>query len=96
MLFRSIEPNAICTETYMVVNAFDTEVEAENFISYMKTKFFRFMLGLRVLTQDINKEKFGWIPEIRYNTKWDDGDLSEMFGLTRQEQKYIGSKIKSI
>lgn len=95
--FFIIEPNAICTETYVVVNVFDNKAEAENFISYMKTKFFRFMLGLRVLTQDINKEKFAWVPDVEdYSAPWTDKELYKKFGLTRQEQAYIESKIKAI
>lgn len=92
-----IEPGAVCTETYIVVNVFNTRSEAENFISYVKTKFFRFMLGLRVLTQDINKEKFAWVPDLDdYSKSWTDQELYEKFGLTRQERAYIESKIKEI
>jgi hypothetical protein len=90
-----IEPGAICTETYVVVNIFDTKKEAENFVLYMKTKFFRFMLGLRALTQDINKEKFNWIPDLEdYSRVWTDDDLYKKFELTEEEISYIESKIK--
>lgn len=92
-----IEPNAICTETYIVVNAFDSKRDAENFMEYMKSKFFRFMLGLRVLTQDINKEKFSWVPDVEdYSAPWTDAELYKKFNLTRQEVAYIESKIKAI
>ncbi len=92
-----IEPDAVCTQTYIVVNVFDTKKEAEHFITYMKTKFFRFMLGLRVLTQDINKEKFAWVPDVEdYSAPWTDQELYKKFGLTRQEIAYIESKIKAI
>ena len=91
------EPNSVSTDTYMVVNVFDTKQEAENFISYMKTKFFRFMLGLRVLTQDINKEKFAWVPDQKdYSAPWVDAELYKKYNLTRQEVAYIESKIKVI
>jgi site-specific DNA-methyltransferase (adenine-specific) len=92
-----IEPNAICTQTYIVVNMFDSKSESENFISYMKTKFFRFMLGLRVLTQHINKEKFAFVPDVEdYSTPWTDKELYKKFGLTRQQINYIEGKIKTI
>ena len=92
-----IEPGTICTETYIVVNVFDTKHEAENFISYMKTKFFRFMLGLRTLTQDINKEKFAWVPDLEdYSKSWTDEELYKRFNLTDSEIKHIESKIKPI
>ena len=92
-----IDPNAICTQTYVVVNVFDSKQEAENFISYMKTKFFRFMLGLRVLTMDINKKKFAWVPDVSdYSAPWTDKELYKKFNLSRQEIAYIESKIKEI
>lgn len=95
--FFIIEPGTICTQTYIVVNCFNTKTEAENFISYMKTKFFRFMLGLRAPTQDINKEKFAWVPDLEdYSRSWTDEDLYNKFGLGGDEIRYIESKIKPI
>jgi site-specific DNA-methyltransferase (adenine-specific) len=92
-----IEPGSICTETYLVVKTFTTKKEAENFISYMRTKFFRFMLGLRLVTQNISKEKFAWVPDMEdYTTLWADKELYDKFGLTRQERVYIESKIKEL
>ena len=91
------EPGSICNETYLVVNCFDNLSEANNFIAYMKTKFFRFMLGLRISTQHINKEKFSWVPDLGdYSTEWTDKELYKHFDLTRQEISYIESKIKSL
>ena len=95
--FFIIEPGVICTETYIVVNYFNTKTEAENFVSYMKTKFFRFMLGLRTITQDINKEKFAWVPDLEnYSKPWTDEELYRKFELTDNEIKHIESKIKPI
>jgi hypothetical protein len=95
--FFIIEPGTICTQTYIVVNCFNTKTEAENFVSYMKTKFFRFMLGLRTITQDINKEKFAWVPDLEdYSKPWTDEELYRKFGLDEDEIRYIESKIKPI
>jgi len=92
-----VEPNAICTETYLVVNAFDTKRDAEHFISYMKTKFFRFMLAMRLPTQNISKSCFAWVPDVEdYSAPWTDAELYKKFNLSRQEIAYIESKIKEI
>ncbi len=40
------EPNSVCTETYLVIKSFSNENEGENLISYMKTRFFRFMMSI--------------------------------------------------
>jgi len=92
-----IEKGSICTETYIVVNTFDTEVEAENFVTYMKTKFFRFLLGIRLVTQHINTEKFAFVPDLGdYSKPVTDADLYKRFGLTPEEIAYIESKIKAL
>ena len=92
-----LDPNTVCSESYIVVNVFDSKNEAENFISYMKTKFFRFMLSLRMCNQLYNKEKFAWTPDmLDYSTAWTDKELYEHFNLTRQEVAYIESKIRII
>lgn len=90
-------PDEICTETYIVVNSFNSKPDAEHFISYMKTKFFRFMLRLRVVSQDVTRDCYNWVPDvIDYTAPWTDKELYNMFNLTRQEIAYIESKIKAI
>ena len=34
------EPNSVCTETYLVIKDVDSRIEAENLVSYIKTRFF--------------------------------------------------------
>jgi site-specific DNA-methyltransferase (adenine-specific) len=101
--FFIIEPSNICLETYVVVNTFDTKDQAENFISFMKTKIFRFLLSLRVSGIDINQDKFAFVPDmLDYSVPYSDKTLGrskglyDIFGLTRQEIAYIESKIKAI
>jgi len=92
-----LEPGEICTETYLVVNYFDTKHECENFITFMKSKVLRFLLGLRVSTQNISKDCFSWVPDmINYNKSWNDSELYNIFELDSKEISYIESKIKEI
>lgn len=57
-----LEPNVICTETYFVVDAFATKEEAEHLLSYMKTRFARFLVAIIASTQQLSKEKFAYVP----------------------------------
>ena len=92
-----IGPNEICTQSYMVVKCFPSKVEAENFSAYMGTMFFRFLLGLHMPGQHVNKDKFSWVPDMKdYTRVWTDADLYKKFGLTSEEIAYIESKIKEI
>lgn len=97
MGFNVLNPNQICTETYIVSGTFRTKKEADNYVAYMKTKFYRFMLSLRTITQDINSDKFGWVPDFGdYKNSYSDEYLFEYFGLTKKEIDHINSLIKEI
>src|SRR5690606_21108350 len=40
-----LKPNEICTETYIIVGSFNSEKECLNLLSYLKTKFTRFLVS---------------------------------------------------
>jgi site-specific DNA-methyltransferase (adenine-specific) len=86
-----------CTETYLVAGAFNTKKETDNYEKYLRTKFYRFCLRLRLISQDINREKFAWVPDLgNYANPVTDEELYEHFGLTQKEQEHINSTIKEI
>lgn len=88
-------PGECCSQTYLVINSFASEQEALNFKEYMLTKFFRFMLLMRVVSQDVMSEKYSWVPDLgSYTTAPTDEQLFKMFGLSNKEIEYINSRIK--
>jgi hypothetical protein len=97
MGFMVIKPNQICTETYIVAGSFQTKKEADSYAEYMKTRFYRYLLSLRVITQDINREKFAWVPDLgNYSEIWTDAELYQHFGLTKKEQEHVDKSIKTL
>jgi site-specific DNA-methyltransferase (adenine-specific) len=90
----TIPPGEVCSWTFLVANSFDTEIEAINFISYMKTKFFRYMLRLRVISQRSPRGCYTWVPDvIDYSVPWTDKELYAKYDLSLQEIAIIESKI---
>jgi len=89
-------PGSCCTETYMVCGAFDTKTEAENLEAYMKTRFFRFLVWLRKISQHNPKERFSFVPILDMNVRWTDTSLAKRYGLTSAEQDFMASMIKDI
>lgn len=86
-----------CTETYIVVGAFNTKKEADNYERYLQTKFYRICLRLRLISQHINKEKFTWVPDLGdYSHAWTDEELYAHFELTKHEIEHIEKTIKSL
>lgn len=57
-----LAPGEICTETYLVVDAFDTVEEAQALRKYLCTRFARFLISLLAATQQITKDKFSYVP----------------------------------
>ena len=89
-----LSPNEICSESYLLLSVFDSKEEAENLVSYMKTKFARFLLSSILLTQNIAKDKFQLIPLQDFSKPWTDAELYAKYGLTDEETRFIESMIK--
>jgi site-specific DNA-methyltransferase (adenine-specific) len=92
-----IGKGSACLETYIVVGAFNTQKEADNYEAYLKTKFYRFCLMQRLITQDINREKFSWVPDMGdYTRSYTDEELYQHFNLTCTEIEHIERTIKTL
>jgi site-specific DNA-methyltransferase (adenine-specific) len=77
-----------------VAGVFDSKKEAEALVTFMSTKFFRFMVSLRKTTQDVNPNSFGYVPNIASEKKWTDEALYAKYELTESEIEHIESYIK--
>lgn len=91
-----LRPNQICTETYLLLRTFDKEQEAKNMVSYVKTMFFRFLMSTILLTQNIAKDKFQFIPVQDFSHPWTDEIIYSKYGLTDTEIAFIESQIRPI
>jgi site-specific DNA-methyltransferase (adenine-specific) len=93
---RIAKPGECCTETWLVACAFSTEEEVLSFKSYLFTKIVRFLLLQTVVSQDITREKFIFIPNLeKYNQDFTDEILRKRWDITDEEWDFIDSKIKA-
>lgn len=88
-----LQPYEVCTFSYFVGGAFDTEREARNCQSYYATKFVRFLLLQCLTSIDITKEKFQFVPLQNFTKPWTDLELYTKYGLTEEEITFIESMI---
>ncbi len=86
--------NSVCTETYLIISTVKNTKEAENLISYVSTKFFRFMLALIKNTQNISKSVFAFVPIEDWSESWTDEKLYKKYKLTKEEIEFIESMIR--
>lgn len=97
-------PKTICTETFLMIGSFKTKSEAENCLSYIKTKFFRALLFYNRHSLNISRESFELIPlqdftsnsDIRWDSPIDriDKELYSKYGLDKNEINFIESMIR--
>lgn len=89
-----LNPNEVCTETYLILGTFDDTKSAENMMSYVQTKFFRFLLLQALTSIHITKDSFQFVPCQEYITSWTDEKLYQKYSLSAEEIELIESMIK--
>lgn len=96
VLGRSIiaRPNEVCTQTYLAIGPFALKRETESFESYYRSKFFRFIVSLRKITQDAGRGTYTWIPQQTWDREWTDRELYKKYKLTKDEIEFIESMIR--
>jgi site-specific DNA-methyltransferase (adenine-specific) len=88
------QPNSACTETYLTIGPFNNERECLNVISYIQTRFFRFMVMLKKPTQDALRGVYSLVPIQDFLELWNDSKLYKKYKLTKAEIKFIESLIR--
>lgn len=83
-----------CSETYIVIGPFATEEETKNVMSYIQTKFFRFLVSLRKISQDATQKVYQFVPLQDFSHPCIDENLYVKYGLTSEEIAFIDSMIK--
>ena len=93
---RILPANSACTETYLLLGCFLDEEAAVAFLAYLRTKFFRFLLQLRIAAQDIVGGCFAFVPAMPTDRIWTDEDLYAHFDLDKEEIDHIDRLIKEM
>ena len=84
---------SVCTGTFIFFH-FASESEAKSFKTYYTTKFFRFLVSLRKITQDAVRGTFAWVPQQSWDRDWTDQELYKLYDLTTEQIQHIESIIK--
>ena len=87
------EAPSVCTQTYLFFSVAD-RAEAESLCSYIHTRFFRFLVSLRKITQHATRSTYLWVPTQSWSKKWTDKELFKKYGLTSDEVAHIESVIR--
>ena len=92
------------TQSFISIGSFNTKVEAEFCLKYLKSKFVRAMLGALKVTQDNNKDVWKYVPLQNFTSESDidwtksnkeiDRQLCAKYKLTIEEIEFIETMIK--
>jgi len=88
------QPGHCCTETYIILGSYSSEEKAKRVISYVQTKFFRFLVLLKKNTQHATKSVYSLVPDQDYDFDIDDSMLYNKYKLSDNEIEYIESMIR--
>ena len=84
---------SVCTGSFMFFYV-SSELEAQSLQSYIATKFFRFLVSLRKITQNAFRSTYTWVPAQAWDRNWKDADLYSKYALTPEQIDYIESVVK--
>ncbi len=88
------EPESCCNMTYLVIGGYDKEETANNVISYIQTRFFRFLVSLLKNTQNAYRQVYSFVPMQDFSESWTDEKLYKKYKLTKDEIEFIESMIR--
>jgi hypothetical protein len=91
-----VEKDTACSGTYLVVGGYDEMDPAKNLDAYLRTRFVRFLIQLRMNTQDIKRDTFAFVPDLPMTSLWTDADLYERYGLDAVEVEFIESQVREM
>ena len=89
-----IPPQTVCTDSYLIIGPFENMKQANNMGLFLKTKFCRFLVSVVLLTQNIARDSFRFVPIQDFNEPYTDDKLYKIYDLSKDEIEFIESMIR--
>ncbi len=103
---KVLEPQEVCTDSYLIIGCFVQRYEAEALNAYMHTTFVRYLLQQALTTMNISRDRFVFVPLQDFSANSDidwtksvaalDAQLFAKYGLTPEERAEITSTISQM
>lgn len=84
---------SVCTQSFLFFYV-SSKRKAESLRSYYATRFFRFLVSVRKITQHATHSTYQWVPMQTWDRTWTDAELYKKYGITKSEVDYIESMIR--
>ena len=99
-------PHTGTTESFLSLGSFKDEIDANNALKYVKTRFVRALLGVLKTTQDITPSKWKYVPTQDFSDDSDidwsvsvseiDEQLYQKYDFSREEIEFIISYVQEM
>jgi len=84
---------SVCTQSFLFFYVRSGK-EAESIRSYYRTRFFRFLVSLRKITQHATRSTYTWVPQQKWHRIWTDEALCKKYSLTKEDSAFIESMVR--
>lgn len=86
---------SVCTQSFLFFSAGSQEA-VRSIQSYYSTRFFRFLVSVRKITQHATHSTYAWVPMQTWDRTWTDHELYKKYGISAEEQEYIASQVRAM
>lgn len=86
---------SVCTQSFLFFYV-NSDEEAKSLQAYYMTRFFRFLVSLRKITQDATHSTYTWVPVQSWDRAWTDKALYKKYSITLEEQAHIESQVRAM
>lgn len=83
---------SVCTQSFLFFYVQSAE-EARSIDSYLRTRFFRFLVSLRKITQHATRSTYTWVPQQKWDRNWTENELYQKYDITKDEIAFIETMI---
>ena len=95
------EADSVCSQTYILIGYIPqkhqfTKEQCENIISYISTRFVRYLISIKKKTQDVTSASFQFVPVQDWSKPWTDSELYKKYNLSQSEIEHIEGHIKPL
>ena len=91
---KVIGPGEICTHSYFTIGLYDKKENANNLLSYLKSRFTRFLILMAMSSINLSRLCFEFVPLQDFSKPWTDAELYAKYNLSQDEIDFIESMIK--
>ena len=84
---------SVCTQSFLFFYI-KSRKSAQSLQSYYTTRFFRFLVSLRKITQHATHSTYAWVPQQKWDRTWTDKALYKKYDLTKDDIAFIESMVR--